>query len=211
MIRLTKWLIVFLLIPLISLADDWRFSKEQEEVVVYERFRPITGFKEFRAEVVVNAKADQIVRLFQKLEKISQWHYQTHSVEVLELINMTQAYLHIVSKPPWPMQSRDLVAYVELQNDPPMNQIKIRLQSTNDEQVFNHRYIRLPKLEAEWSISKLSEGQSQISYQIYSEPGGDIPKWFFNSVAMDVPLYSLINLRQYFFKSEDINATELIQ
>jgi len=88
-------LLILLLFPAVGTANEWWFSKEQEGVVVQERIRPDTGYKEFRTEVVVSARPDQVVRMFQKLETISQWHYQTHSVEVLDLVSMTQAYLYI--------------------------------------------------------------------------------------------------------------------
>jgi len=106
----------------------------------------------------------------------------------------------IVSKPPWPLRSRDVIAYVELIIEPATDQIKMRLQGANNHLKPKGKHIRLPKFEAEWSIFPFEDNKSRVRYQLYTEPGGEVLRWFFNSVAMDIPLYSMINLRQHFSK-----------
>jgi len=177
-------------------ANNWRPIKEQQGIQIYYRYPEGSRFRQYQGEIVVNAKPDRVVRFFQDLEKISEWHYRTKQVTVLDMIDMTNAYVHIINTPPWPIHARDAVCKVSLRIDEANSYISITLTSVNDQLPVTDQYIRIPKLEAEWLIRPLSDNTSSVRYQMHMEPGGNIPRWVFNSFAMDVPLLSLIKLRQ---------------
>ncbi|MEJ2178101.1 MAG: START domain-containing protein [Gammaproteobacteria bacterium] len=187
----------------VTAEDQWSLSKELQGIQLYSRFPPGAQYKEYRGEIEVNAKPDRIVRLFQDLSKISEWHYRTEKVEVLNLIDMTNAYVHIINNPPWPIKKRDVVCRVSLKVDETNDEIRITLSSIDNQLPATEEYVRTAKLEAEWLIKPVSENKSSLRYQVYIEPGGKIPRWLFNSVAMDVPLFTLIKLRSRFNSKQD--------
>lgn len=187
----------------VTAEDQWSLSKELQGIQLYSRFPPGAQYKEYRGEIEVNAKPDRIVRLFQDLSKISEWHYRTEKVEVLNLIDMTNAYVHIINNPPWPIKKRDVVCRVSLKVDETNDEIRITLSSIDNQLPATEEYVRTAKLEAEWLIKPVSENKSSLQYQVYIEPGGKIPRWLFNSVAMDVPLFTLIKLRSRFNSKQD--------
>ncbi len=177
-------------------ANDWRPIKEQQGVQIYYRYPEESRFRQYQGEIVVNAKPDRVVRLLQDLEKISEWHYRTKQVTVLDMIDMTNAYVHIINTPPWPIHARDAVCKVSLRIDEAKSHISITLTSVKNQLPVTDQYIRIPKLEAEWLIRPVSDNASSVRYQMHMEPGGRIPLWLVNNFAMDVPLLSLIKLRQ---------------
>lgn len=177
-------------------ANNWHPIKEQQGIQIYYRYPEGSGFRQYQGEIVVNAKPDRVVRFFQDLERISEWHYRTKQVTVLDMIDMTNAYVHIINTPPWPIHARDAVCKVSLRVDEANSQISITLTSVDDQLPVTDQYIRIPKLEAEWLIRPVSDNTSSVRYQMHMEPGGSIPLWLFNNFAMDVPLLSLIRLRR---------------
>jgi len=177
-------------------ANDWRLIKEQQGIQIHYRYPEGSQYRQYRGEVMVNVKPDRVVRFFQDLEKISEWHYRTKQVTVLSMISATDAYVHIINTPPWPIRSRDVVCKVSLIIDDSNDQISITLTSVNNKLPASERYIRIPDLVAEWLIRPLSDNSSSIRYQIHMDPGGNIPVWLFNNFSMDVPLLSLIKLRR---------------
>ena len=197
--RLLAGILLVTQIPAIAAEDsDWRLSKEYQGVQIFSRFPQGGAFKEFRGEIEVFAKPDRIVRLFQDLNKITEWHYRTETAEVLDLVDMTNAYVYIVNAPPWPIKPRDVVCKVSLELDRENDLIRITIDSVDDYLPTKEKYVRTAKLKAEWIIRSLTETTSLLQYKVYIEPAGKIPRWLFNSFAVDVPLITLLNLRRKF-------------
>ena len=180
----------------VAQGNDWRLIKEQQGIQIHYRYPEGSRYRQYQGEVVVNAKPDRIVRLLQDLEKISEWHYRTKQATVLNIIDVTNAYVHIINTPPWPIRARDVVCKVSLRIDDSNNQISITLTSVDNKLPPTEQYIRIPNLAAEWLIRPLSDNSSSVRYQVHMDPGGNIPVWLFNNFSMDVPLRSLIKLRQ---------------
>ena len=201
-IRIFRLFVGMLLVAQIPIAaaedSDWRLSKEYQGVQIFSHFPQGSTYKEFRGEIEVNAKPDQVVRLFQDLDKIAEWHYRTEIAEVLDLVDMTSAYVYIVNVPPWPIKPRDVVCKVELELDRENDLIRITIDSVDDYLPTKEKYVRTAKLTAEWQISSLTETTSLLRYQVFIDPAGKIPRWLFNSFAVDVPLNTLLNLRRKF-------------
>lgn len=195
-------LFVLLLLPTLGLASEWVPVKKQDGVQIEGRVRPETSFREFRGAVELNAKPDQVVRLLQDLSNISTWHYGTEKVEVIRTLGFTDALVQVIIAPPWPLKRREAICKISLVVDEENNLIRITLSDQPDELAPNPGYQRVERLEAEWIIKQASETTSLVQYSIYTEPGGKIPRWFFNNVAMDVPLFTLLNLRRHFLKAK---------
>ena len=184
-------------------ASEWRLSKEYQGVQIYSRFPQGGPYKEFRGEIEVNAKPDRVVRLFQDLNNISEWHYRTETAEVLDLLDMTSAYVYIVNAPPWPVKPRDVVCKVSLELDRENDLIRITIDSVDGFLPEKDKYVRTAKLKAEWQVKSLTESTSLLRYQVFIDPAGKIPRWLFNSFAVDVPLITLLNLKRKFASPND--------
>lgn len=193
--RILTGLFVFTSLTTEADVKAWRFSKEQDDVVVYERYRDGLPLKQYRGVVEVNARPDKVVRFLQQIDNIDDWHYRVAQVELLQTVGMTSGYVHIINSAPWPVKWRDVVCRIDLIADSDSGQVHIRLTSIDDYLVSSPDFIRAPTVEALWVVSPTDKGSSEVVYELFVDPGGRLPKWLFNSVAMDVPLYTLINLR----------------
>ena len=177
-------------------AADWIPIKTRQEVKIYSHTPPGRDYRRLRGEVTVEAKPGKVVRILQDLERTPEWHLHTTRVEELELVDMTTAIVHIHSRPPWPVKPRDVVARVSLTLLKATGAIRIDMKSVDDVLPSQPGFIRTARLDAEWLITPESEDSSRVRYTLYVEPGGSIPRWIFNNVSMDVPLFSLIHLRE---------------
>ena len=111
---------------------------------------------------------------------------------------MTNAYVYIVNAPPWPVKPRDVVCKVSLQLDRENDLIRITIDSVDGFLPVTEEYVRTAKLKAEWQIKPVTETTSLLRYQVFIDPAGKIPRWLFNSFAVDVPLITLLNLKRKF-------------
>ncbi len=182
--------------PIVALADEWRLAKSGFGIDVEYRYPDNSVWREFRGQVEVPAKPDRVVRFLQDLDALPSWHYRTKSATVIKMEGLTSALVHIVTKPTWPVKQRDVVCRVELNIEQDSDLIHIRLDSVEDSIAVANNSVRMNKLRARWTIAPAGESGSLVTYQTYVEPGGELPSWLFNNIAMDVPLFSLLNLKR---------------
>lgn len=177
-------------------AAEWIPIKTRQGVTVYSLTPPGRDYRQLRGEVTVEAKPGKVARILQNLDRTPEWHLHTTRVEELELVDMTTAIVHIQNSPPWPVKARDVVARVSLTLLKGIGAIRIDMESVDGVLPSQPGFIRTERLVAEWLITPETEDSSRVRYTLYVEPGGSIPRWVFNNVSMDVPLFSLIHLRE---------------
>ena len=57
-------------------------------------------------------------------------------------------------------------------------------------------YVRVAKVEGLWKLTPKGPGQTEITYQVQTEPGGSVPSWLANSFVVDAPFNTLKGLRE---------------
>jgi len=179
-------------------AENWRLAKSDFGIDIEYRYPGNSQWRVYRGQVEVAAKPDRVVRFLQDLDALPTWHYRTESAEVIQMEGLTSALLHIVTKPFWPVKKRDVVCRVVLTLESDSDVIHITMDSVDDALPPVADAVRMNKLSAKWTIEPAEDTRSLIIYETYVEPGGKIPRWLFNGLAMDVPLLSLQKLRRIF-------------
>ena len=53
----------------------------------------------------------------------------------------------------------------------------------------------MPRLNGHYIFSEASKGKTKIEYQIDADPGGLLPAWLAKMASRDIPLKTLVNLR----------------
>lgn len=61
-------------------------------------------------------------------------------------------------------------------------------------------------LKGFWRFIPEKEGRIKVIYQIHADPGGDIPSWLANAVAVDSPFNTLKNMLKM-LKNNDFKQT----
>ena len=56
--------------------------------------------------------------------------------------------------------------------------------------------VRIEKMNGRWLFTPIEEDKVNIVYEMSIDPGGNIPKWVVNALAVDLPFYTLKNLRK---------------
>ena len=54
----------------------------------------------------------------------------------------------------------------------------------------------MPYVKAYFTFAPISATQTTVIYEAHADPGGILPAWIVNMVALDTPLYTLINLKK---------------
>ena len=176
-------------------TTKWVLQLDDMGVQVWTATVEGSKFKKFKGEIQINAPIDAVVDLIQDTEQLPEWYYNTVSAKQLKSMGPNQSLKYAVTKAPWPVTNRDSVVlgtkYIAKNGT-----ITITLEGHPDEYPRQENLIRIPVLSGYWIITPISKSLTHIEFMVAAEPGGEIPSWLANSMVIDMPFYTLKNLRE---------------
>ena len=190
-------LIAFVAIALsfqFSYGQSWKVAKDKNGVVVSTR-PSATGssVKDAKGVVEINASLDEALALLQDFPGYTGWMYNCIESKLLKKVSETEYYSYTVTDAPWPVTDRDLVVHIIGKEGEDGSAI-LNMTGVPDYMKKTDN-VRVPKFSGFWKITPLSEDKIRVTYQFSSEPGGKIPDWVANASATDIPLNTLIEMK----------------
>lgn len=176
--------------------SDWELEKEEEDIQLKIYTREISGssLKEFKGEMISEAKISTIAALFLDSKAAPKWMHQCEKFEVIEQIDPKKAVIYFINGAPWPVSDRDAVISSKMSQNPETLVLRIDVEAVMDRLPENGDYVRIPRMKGFWSFTPMPEGKVNIVYQVHAEPGGSLPAWLANSVVVDTPYHTMSNM-----------------
>ncbi|MGL6315704.1 hypothetical protein [Vibrio sp. WXL103] len=56
--------------------------------------------------------------------------------------------------------------------------------------------VRIEQINSTWTFTPVSKSQTDVTYQVFTEPGGRLPAWLVNTVAVSQPYKTFLGLRE---------------
>ena len=110
-----------------------------------------------------------------------------------EVHTVTKTY----TKAPWPVSDREATVENFIEQDPDTLTVMITQHGRpNYQPNDDKRIVRVAHLESRWVLTPLNNNTTHISYQVLSDPGGSIPSWLINMVAVSQPYKTLRGLSE---------------
>ncbi len=176
-------------------ATEWVLQLDYEDIQVWIASVKDSNFKKFKGSVQIHAPIGAVVSLIQDTEQLPNWYYNTVSAKSLKAMGPNQSLKYAVTKTPWPVTDRDSVV-MGTKTFAENGTVTITLEGRPNEYPRQENLIRIPKLTGYWTITPISPSRTQVEFMLAAEPGGEIPSWLANSMVIDMPFYTLRNLRQ---------------
>lgn len=184
-------LLCFFTLP--ALAGNWQLHSNREGVEVFTADVPGQNLKAFRGIAVIDAPINKVLDVLADLSRMPRWFYQMRSAKLISGTE-SKGQVYIVIAGIWPVSDRDAVIDVETHhiND----SIMIQSIGRPAAKAIDSCCVRIPSLQSSWLVSSLSPKQTQVIFTTQSDPGGIIPLWLANRVAVDMPRQTLNGLRR---------------
>jgi hypothetical protein len=176
--------------------NDWELKKDKDGVRVFTRKVKSSDFKEFRGEVFIKCTLGSLAKIIDDISSYPKWMYNCSYAERIKKISLTEGYSYYVNHSPWPVMDRDAVIHYILTQDKNTKIINISLNGEPNFLPVNKKYVRIPSLHGFWQFIPLNNGIVKVVYQNYSETGGAVPASLANPFAVDLPFYTLLNLKE---------------
>ena len=182
---------------LASDANEWKLVRDKEGIEVYNRKIEGNDFREFRAEADIQANLTSIIALFTDTSVGTQWVENIDKMEEIEHFSKAHTVTKTYTKAPWPVSDREAIVENFIEQDPDTLTVMISQHGRpNYQPNDDKRIIRVAHLESRWILTPLDNNTTHISYQVLSDPGGSIPSWLINMVAVSQPYKTLLGMSE---------------
>lgn len=177
-------------------TPKWKIVTDEEGVVVSQKAVPGRSLPIFKGVTVIDAGVFEILGVLQDVEKNPEWMHACVDAKRLKKFSDTEFLVYNRSGAPWPISDRDVVVRSKANIDRENQVLTITMRSTESKLMPpTSSAVRMPRLNGHFIFSEAGKGKTQIEYQIDADPGGLIPGWLATMASRDIPLRTLVNLR----------------
>ena len=195
---------LFFSLPETSAAEyPWQLRVNKEEIAVYTRKVEASPILEYKANMIVKAKLSKLVRFFEDTKKMPQWYYQCVQAKPIPSESAGENIVYFVLHLPWPVAERDCVYRWVKSLDSASGEVSYTYGAVSGKFPEQKGKIRVLYLNTIWRFTPLKDGRIEVYFQQHSNPGGSIPSFLVNKLSVEIPFYSLKNLRKMIIEIKD--------
>jgi len=166
-------------------AQEWELEKTVNGVEIYTRLLDGAEIKELKMNFICPSDLGPLISLISDAERFTQWVYRATEFKAISSSSPGEGIFYGSVDFPWPLDDRDYVIKTTLTQNPDTKAVLIRSEDIEVAELPEvDGFIRLPGHQNEWRLQPLGNGQTQVEYWLYSQPGGSIPDWMVN-LAID--------------------------
>ncbi|MEQ9424276.1 MAG: START domain-containing protein [Cyclobacteriaceae bacterium] len=177
--------------------EQWVLEKQKKGIAVHTRIPAGERFKEFKATATINSSVESIVALLLDTEAAPQWYNHIESAKIIQQITDAEGIVYFHLNLPFPVTDRDMVSYVKYSYDSITGEVRSIVESRHDAIPRHNKVIRIEKIYGSWSFKPIEPGKTELVYQYFTDPKGNIPAWAVNMFIVDEPFKSLENMREF--------------
>lgn len=171
-----------------------KLAVDKEDIKIYLTKLDTTPFKEYRAEMTVNANIDSVTKQILDIKSLQKWNYKTRKSELVKKVSDTSWIFYMNHHLGWPIQDRDHVSKVTLHKKKDEQIITIAPANNFVEEKDN--IVRIKYFKGFWYLKRIDNNKTLVVQQVYGNPGGNIPAFMVNMVVTRGPFESFVELRK---------------
>ncbi len=175
-------------------ADGWKVAKDQDGIKVSLNDVSGSQYKAYQGVTTIKASVAKLRSLQEDVAGACAWVHECKSQKVLKREgNKTWTYTQFDT--PWPVTPRDSIleiTTVEGADGSLMRNLVGQPKYMPEEKGF----VRMAQVEGFWKFIPKGANETEVTYQVHTEPGGSVPSWLANKFVVDAPFDTLKALRE---------------
>lgn len=197
-IKMTQWMVLITIFSIgtVEAKSAWELSKQSEGIQVYVRDTPKSALKSFRGIVTIPARLTTLMAVLEDTKAFPRLFHQCKSAKSLKKVGNKESYTYVLTRMPWPVNPRDSITHSIVSQDKKTKRVDITIHSKPNMVKQKAGVVRVKQLAGRWELMPLKNGMTRVVYELSMEPGGNIPVWLVNMLVVDMPYYTLSNLRK---------------
>ena len=183
-------------VPTVGAENPWYLERDEDNIQVYVAKVKSSAIKTFRGVATVDSSLKSVLLVIADASSYPRWLYNCRSAKMIEFVSYNEIYSHVVTNMPWPTVDRDSIIHSTMTQNASTKKVTIKIVGKPQMLGKLPNTIRITDIKGQWQLTPLKNGRLKILYQMSADPGGSIPKWLVNSMLVDIPFYTLNNLRR---------------
>jgi hypothetical protein len=176
-------------------AQDWKPIYEKDGIAVAKKSLPDSNLMPFRGEGLVDVHIGRLVKVIKTPGLGPEW--VDLQVESKELVRDGDESAIIYNKYDlsWPVSDRDYVMRQNTTYDATTKVVTVTYESIEDERFpADDCCVRAVAVRTFWKFTYVSETQTHIEVEVYTDPKGALPAWLVNMIQRGWPYNSIIGI-----------------
>ena len=125
------------------------------------------------------------------------WMYRCMESALLDRSDERSAVLYHRTDAPWPVWDRDVVLSTSYAFNSDRTQVELNFhETTSPAKPEVEGVVRMPRLTGSYRLHEYEAGKTRVIYQVDADIGGSIPRWLSTLAARDLPVRTLVGLRE---------------
>jgi START domain-containing protein len=176
--------------------ENCDLRKSDDGILVYLCEPEIGNFKTIKVELEVPATLSQYAALVLDVDSYEDWQYKSIDPRLVDRVSETEYYYYLQVQSPWPIDNRDMIWHLTMQQNPVTKVVTVELVEMPDYIPKTEGVVRIPQAHSTLTVTPIDKTNVQVQYIINVDPGGDIPAWIANMFAAMAPWHTYNNFRE---------------
>lgn len=175
-------------------AEDWKVAKDEDGIKVSLSEVPGSQYKAYQGVTLINAPVAKISALQEDVAGACAWIYECKTQKLLKHEG-DKSWTYTQFNTPWPVTPRDSVLLVTT-NETSDGTLTRTLEGQPTYLPEEKGFVRVAQVKGFWKLVPKGANQTEVTYQVHTEPGGSVPSWLANKFVVDAPFNTLKALKE---------------
>lgn len=185
---------------------QWTLKTNEDGIQLYTKSVPASPYKALKTVCTLQTSLSSVAAVLLDVERSKEWVYGTSSSRLLKQETPSVVIFYAEMGMPWPVTNRDFIVKISLTQDPVSKSITVLAENQPDYLPEKKKLVRIHSSSGKWLIDPLPNGRVRVEYQLYVDPGGNVPAALVNLFSGKGPIESFRNLRKMVARKEYANA-----
>ena len=176
-------------------AEDWKVAKDEDGIKVSLSEVPGSQYKAYQGVTLINAPVAKISALQEDVAGACAWIHECKTQKLLKHEG-DKSWTYTQFNTPWPVTPRDSVLLVT-STTAPDGTLTRTLEGTPTYLPDEKGFVRVAQVKGFWKLVPKGANQTEVTYQVHTEPGGSVPSWLANKFVVDAPFNTLKALKEH--------------
>ncbi|WP_459199872.1 START domain-containing protein [Pseudomonas tremae] len=177
----------------VAQAEDWKVVKDEDGIKISLSDVPGSDYKAYRGVAVINASVGKLRALQEDVVGACAWIHECKLQKILKHEG-DKTWTYSQFNTPWPVTPRDsvlLITTLEGADGSVTRTLEEQPKYIPEEKGF----VRVAEVKGFWRMVPKGPQQTEVTYQVHTEPGGSVPSMLANKFVVDAPFNTLKALR----------------
>lgn len=175
-------------------AENWQVAKNEDGIKVSLSEVKDSEYKAYQGVTTIKAPIAKVRGLQEDVAGACKWIHECKSQKLLKTEG-DKSWTYTQFSTPWPVTPRDSILQVTTTvgaDGTVTRTLKEEPKYLPEEKGF----VRVSQVEGFWKMVPKGADQTEVTYQVHTEPGGSVPSWLANKFVVDAPFNTLKALKE---------------